>query len=214
MNPHLQMSVAAYRKAATSVHPSVAVVRLYDETILAVTQAIRAKQAGDHEGAFVKVLRAATILRGLSHSLDFAKGGAVSERLFSVYKRYILLLHVSYGKPDVVARYRKLLEGLGELRDAWASIAGMPPRDFVPEIDPDTRASLAALAAGAAVAPPRGARPEGPAAVRNGRAERLRRRNSASNGPEPAPLGPKGPGGRRGGHRERPFRLDRPAHRD
>ncbi len=208
MNPQLQMSMAAYRKAATSVHPSVAVVRLYDETILAVIQAIRAKEAHDHEGAFVKVLRAATILRGLSHSLDFAKGGAISERLFSVYKRYILLLHVSYGKPDVVRRYRRLLEGLTELRDAWASIAGMPARDFVPEIDAATRASLAALAAGAAPGAGRGGRPEGTVA-RNGRADRLRRRNVAASGGEPAPIGPKGAGGRRGGS-PRPSRFERP----
>jgi flagellar protein FliS len=118
-------AAAAYRQAAASVHPTVAVVKLYDATLLAISQAIRAREAEQFEECFVKVMRAATILRGLDHALDYAKGGAVAERLHRVYKGYIIALHVSYGKPDVVRRYRKLHDSLIELRDAWASIAGM-----------------------------------------------------------------------------------------
>jgi hypothetical protein len=36
---------------------------------------------------------------------------------------------MNYGKPDVAVRYGKLLKGITELRDAWASIAGMRARD-------------------------------------------------------------------------------------
>ncbi len=125
MNSRMGQAAAAYRQAAASVHPTVAVVKLYDAALLAISQAIRAREASQFEECFVKVMRAATILRGLDHALDFAKGGAVAERLHRVYKGYILALHLSYGKPDVVRRYRKLHDSLVELRDAWAGIAGM-----------------------------------------------------------------------------------------
>jgi flagellar protein FliS len=127
MNPYSGQASAAYRQAARAVHPTVAVVKVYDEALLALTQAIRAREAGEYETCFSRVLRAATVLRGLAHCLDFAKGGAVAERLEHVYKSYILALHLNYGKPDAAARYGKLFEGLVELRDAWAGIAGMRP---------------------------------------------------------------------------------------
>lgn len=129
MNPNMGMATTAYRQAAASVHPSVAVVKVYDEAILAIVNAVRAKECNEHERAFSTVLRAAMILRGLSHSLDFTKGGAVAERLFAVYRSYILQLHLSYGKDDAVHRYRTLLGGLIDLRNAWATIAGMPERE-------------------------------------------------------------------------------------
>ena len=125
MNSRMGQAAAAYRQAAASVHPTVAVVKLYDATLLAISQAIRAREASRFEECFVKVMRAATILRGLDHALDYNRGGAVAERLHRVYKGYILALHLSYGKPDVVRRYRKLYDSLVELRDAWAGIAGM-----------------------------------------------------------------------------------------
>ena len=125
MNSRMGQATAAYRQAAASVHPTVAVVKLYDATLLAISQAIRAREASEFEDCFIKVMRAATILRGLDHALDYAKGGAVAERLHRVYKGYILALHLSYGKPDVARRYRKLHDSLVELRDAWAGIAGM-----------------------------------------------------------------------------------------
>lgn len=128
MNLNSGLASSAYRRAATAVHPTVAVVRLYDEAILAITQAIRAFEAKAHETAYARVVRTAAILRGLDHALDHEVGGEVAERLHRVYGSYIMALHLNYGKPDVVARYEKLLVGLGELRDAWASIAGSKPR--------------------------------------------------------------------------------------
>ena len=128
MSHNTGLAVSAYRKAAANVHPSIALVRIYDELILAVRQAIRAKEDKQHELAFTKVMRAAMILRGLANGLDFDRGGEVSERLFKVYNSYILGLHLSYGKDYVVRRYSKLLEGLVELRDAWAFIAGQRER--------------------------------------------------------------------------------------
>jgi flagellar protein FliS len=43
--------------------------------------------------------------------------------LLKIYKSYILCLHLSYGKPDVIRRYNKLAEGLVALRDAWIFVA-------------------------------------------------------------------------------------------
>lgn len=127
MNSSMGFAAAAYRQAAASVHPTVAVVKLYDATLLAILQAIRAREQKQIEECFNKVMRAATILRGLDQALDYDKGGAVAEQLHRVYRSYILSLHISFGKPDVVRRYRKLYESLIGLRDAWARIAGMDP---------------------------------------------------------------------------------------
>ncbi|WP_370673907.1 flagellar export chaperone FliS [Pleomorphomonas sp. PLEO] len=125
MNSHLGYAAAAYRQAAASVHPTVAVVKLYDATLLAILQAIRAREQKQIEECFNKVMRAATILRGLDQALDYDKGGAVAEQLHRVYRSYTISLHVSFGKPDVVKRYRKLYDSLIGLRNAWAKIAGM-----------------------------------------------------------------------------------------
>lgn len=129
MNSRMGFAAAAYRQAAASVHPTVAVVKLYDATLLAILQAIRAREQKQVEECFIKVMRAATILRGLDQALDYDKGGAVAEQLHRVYRSYILSLHLSFGKPDVLKRYRKLYDSLIGLRDAWAKIAGMDPHE-------------------------------------------------------------------------------------
>jgi flagellar protein FliS len=126
-------AAAAYRQAAASVHPTVAVVKLYDATLLAILQAVRAREQKQVEECFNKVMRAATILRGLDQALDYDKGGAVAEQLHRVYRSYILSLHLSFGKPDVLKRYRKLYDSLIGLRDAWARIAGMDSHREVSE---------------------------------------------------------------------------------
>ncbi len=125
MSSHMGFAAAAYRQAAASVHPTVAVVKLYDATLLAILQAIRAREQKQVEESFNKVMRAATVLRGLDQALDYDKGGAVAEQLHRVYRSYILSLHLSFGRPDVLKRYRKLYDSLIGLRDAWARIAGM-----------------------------------------------------------------------------------------
>ena len=78
MHSNYAQAAAAYRQAAAAVHPTVTVVKLYDAVLLAILQAMRAKGAGQHEEAFIKVMRAATILRGLDHALDFDKGAPVA----------------------------------------------------------------------------------------------------------------------------------------
>jgi flagellar protein FliS len=41
----------------------------------------------------------------------------------------MIALHTAYGKKDAVARYRKIRSGLLELRNAWATVAGMSQLD-------------------------------------------------------------------------------------
>ncbi|WP_051228560.1 flagellar protein FliS [Pleomorphomonas oryzae] len=138
MNSPMGHAAAAYRQAAASVHPTVAVVKLYDAILLAILQAIRAREQKQVEECFTKVMRAATILRGLDQALDYDKGGAVAEQLHRVYRSYTISLHLSFGKPDVVRRYRKLYDSLIGLRNAWAKIAGM---DVYQDSSKDTQAA-------------------------------------------------------------------------
>ena len=135
-NPYVNLAASAYRQAAAAVHPKVAVVKLYDATLLALSQSIIAKDNKQHEESFIKVLRAATILRGLDHTLDYERGGAIAERLHRVYLSYILTLHLSFGKKDASARYRKLYISLAALRNSWASIAGMEESSVKPPSHP------------------------------------------------------------------------------
>lgn len=123
MYPNLAKAHAAYRQASASVHPAVAQVKIYDELILAIRQAMRSIDDKQPEAAFSKVMRAAFILRGLIAALDMERGGDVSKRLLKVYTSYIFNLHLSYGKPDVIERYGKLLDGLLPLREAWVHVA-------------------------------------------------------------------------------------------
>lgn len=154
MNPNMGHAAAAYRQAAASVHPTVAVVKLYDATLLAILQAVRAREQKQIEECFSKVMRAATILRGLDQALDYDKGGAVAEQLHRVYRSYILSLHVSFGKPDVVKRYRKLYDSLIGLRDAWARIAGMDAHQETPESGGRTQLTAEMVAPARIVPPP------------------------------------------------------------
>jgi flagellar protein FliS len=123
MYQNLSKAHSAYRQASATVHPAIAQVKIYDELILAIRQAIRSLEEKKHEQAFSKVMRAAFILRGLIAALDMERGGAVSKRLLKVYTSYIFGLHLSYGKPDVIRRYSKLLEGLLPMREAWVHVA-------------------------------------------------------------------------------------------
>ena len=154
MNSHMGFAAAAYRQAAASVHPTVAVVKLYDATLLAILQAVRAREQKQVEECFIKVMRAATILRGLDQALDYEKGGAVAEQLHRVYRSYILSLHLSFGKPDVLKRYRKLYDSLIGLRDAWARIAGMDLHQETTEANRPNIASDASPAASVMAPPP------------------------------------------------------------
>lgn len=122
-NMFAQGAASAYRKAATVVAPMTAVILLYDKVIVLLQRASLAAEKRDPQESFVKVTEATTILRGLSHALDFERGGPVAERLRKMYTQTILTVLASYGKPDMPARYKRIAAGLSELRDAWVEVA-------------------------------------------------------------------------------------------
>ncbi|RAI43749.1 flagellar export chaperone FliS [Rhodoplanes roseus] len=127
-NQNPQAAALAYNRAAATVPPSRAVVLLYDKVLVLLQRAGQDIEERRMDRALEDVLKAAAILRGLSHIIDFKRGGALAERLYTMYTRNILAVLQSFRKPDAPERYRKISEGLAELRDAWAEIAGLPTR--------------------------------------------------------------------------------------
>lgn len=120
---NFQRAAQAYRGAAVTVSPLKAVVMLFDGAILALQKTIEATENKRFEESHGHLVRATTILRGLSHHLNFDKGGALAERLFRTYNSLIISSLASFGRPDAVQRYRKIIGGLIALRDAWKSVA-------------------------------------------------------------------------------------------
>jgi len=130
MTKAVATAIGAYRVAATQVHPLVAVVRLFDETLRRISKAAQCLEAKQFEDAYIHVSRASLILRGLARNLRSDLGGKAGEELSGTLKQaYVanmIALHTAYGKKDAAARYRRIRAGLLELRNAWAVVAGMP----------------------------------------------------------------------------------------
>lgn len=127
-NLNASHAASAYRRASSAIPSKMAMVRLHDSAIVRIHRAINAIEAKRLDEGFAHVNHAAAILRGLSHFLDFERGGELAEQLYRMYSKNITALLGSLGRPNAVASYRSLAEGLAELRDAWAEIAGVPTR--------------------------------------------------------------------------------------
>jgi flagellar protein FliS len=118
-----QRAMQAYRGAAVAVSPLNAVVLLFDGAILSLQKTIEAAENKRFEESHTHLVKATAILRGLSHHLNFEKGEALADRLFRTYNSLILSCLASFGRPDSAQRYRKIISGLTDLRDAWKSVA-------------------------------------------------------------------------------------------
>ncbi|WP_061025608.1 flagellar export chaperone FliS [Bradyrhizobium sp. CCH5-F6] len=118
-NPTTYMANQAYRGTATSVPPLKAVSMLLGGTITCLQKSLNAQEARRFEEAHEHLMTATAILRGLSHNLDFAKGGAVAERMFQTYNALILASLKAYGRPHAHESFRRIIAGLTELREAW-----------------------------------------------------------------------------------------------
>jgi flagellar protein FliS len=112
----------AYRGAAVAVPPLKAMVMLYDGAITFLQKSVDAQEARRFEEGHDHLMRATAILRGLSHNLDFVRGGAVAERLYQTYNALILACLRSYGRPRARENYRRIIASLAELRDAWRHV--------------------------------------------------------------------------------------------
>ena len=118
---HAFRATQAYQGAAVAVSPMKAVVMLFDGAILYLQKTIEACEAKRFEEGHAHLVRATSILRGLSHHLDV--GNALGDRLYRTYNGLIFAAHNSFGRPDAARRYGKILKGLNDLRDAWKYVA-------------------------------------------------------------------------------------------
>ncbi len=109
----------AYRSAAVAVPPLKAVVMLCDGAITLLQKALDAHDAKRFEEGHAYLTRATAILRGLSHNLDFTRGGAVADRLYRTYNALIMACLRSYGRPGARENFRRIIASVTELRDAW-----------------------------------------------------------------------------------------------
>ncbi|KWV49947.1 flagellar biosynthesis protein FliS [Bradyrhizobium macuxiense] len=109
----------AYRSAAVAVPPLKAVVMLFDGAITLLQKAQEAHDAKQFEEGHAYLTRATAILRGLSHNLDFTRGGALADRLYKTYNVLIMACLRTYGRPHARESFRRIIASLTELRDAW-----------------------------------------------------------------------------------------------
>ncbi|GLR85096.1 flagellar export chaperone FliS [Bradyrhizobium iriomotense] len=118
-NPMAYVANQAYRGAATTVPPLKAVSMLLGGAITFLQKSLASQEARRFEEGHEYLMKATAILRGLSHNLDFAKGGAVAERLYQTYNAMILASLRAYGRPHARESFRRIIAGLTELREAW-----------------------------------------------------------------------------------------------
>ena len=123
-NAMSRRAVQAYRGAAICVPPLKAMILLLDRTISFLRKSMAAQQERRFEESFVELTRATSILRGLSHNLDFARGGALAEQLYNTYNSLILACLHSHGKPWASENFRRIIASLVELREAWEFVDG------------------------------------------------------------------------------------------
>ena len=109
----------AYRGAAVAVPPLRAMVMLYGGAITFLQKSLDAQDARRFEEGHDHLMRATAILRGLSHNLDFVRGGTVAEQVYQTHNALILASLRCYGKPHARASFRRIMASLAELREAW-----------------------------------------------------------------------------------------------
>jgi flagellar protein FliS len=95
---------------------------LLDGAIASIEKSIAASEAKRFEESHNHLIKATQILRGLSQSLNFDKGGNLADRLFRTYNALIIATLRSFGRPDAPARYGRIIASLAQLRDAWSFV--------------------------------------------------------------------------------------------
>ena len=131
MTSNLNYALNAYRSAATYVRPIVAVVRLYDEVLQCIGRAIKDAQVQHVEECYINITKACLVMRGLSRNLDFDQDSEMADVLKSTYIANMIELHTAFGKPDASVRFLNVMEGLLDLRNAWAGVAGVDKVEYL-----------------------------------------------------------------------------------
>jgi flagellar secretion chaperone FliS len=118
-NPFAYRANQAYRGAAVTVPPLKAVTLLIDGAITALQKAVEAHEGRRFEEGHSHLMRATAILRGLSHHLDFNRGGSLAERLYQTYGALIMAALRAYGRPRARENIGRIVKSLTDLREAW-----------------------------------------------------------------------------------------------
>lgn len=113
----------AYRSAAVAVPPLRAVIMMMDGAISFLQKSIAANEKKQFEESHGHMIRATAILRGLSHNLNFEKGGEVAENLHTTYHTLIMACLRSFGRSNSGECYGRIIASLTELRDAWIFVS-------------------------------------------------------------------------------------------
>jgi len=121
-NATAQRASQAYRGAAIAVPPLKAVIMLLNGASTYLQKSLQAQEARRFEEGHEHLTRATAILRGLSHHLDFARGGAVAERLFQTYNSLIIASLRCYGRPHMRENVHRLVASINELRESWETV--------------------------------------------------------------------------------------------
>ncbi len=118
-------SPQAYRESAVlTAPPERLVVMLYDGARRFLFQAATAMRDGDVPTSHDRLRRAEKIVEHLLATLDMSQG-EISERLEAIYVFCLEQLSEGRMKQDA-ARLDAVGELLGELREAWATLADAP----------------------------------------------------------------------------------------
>lgn len=118
----------AYRSAAVAVPPLRAVIMMLDGAISFLQKSVAATEKKQFEEGHGHMIRATAILRGLSHNLNFEKGGEVAENLHTTYHKLIMACLRSFGRPNSAECYSRIIASLTELRDSWIFVALNTPK--------------------------------------------------------------------------------------
>ncbi|KZM50501.1 flagellar protein FliS [Labrenzia sp. OB1] len=129
MSYAMNRAIAAYRTAATTVAPPAAVTLLFDEVLNAIVLAAEDLRKKQYETALLRVARATGILRGLRQNVDMDINKSMGQQLIDMYTRNIFALNSAVTKPDAEERFATLAEGLLDLRNAWAEMTTLAPRN-------------------------------------------------------------------------------------
>lgn len=134
MTHNSSYALNAYRSAATQVAPEIAVVRLYDEVLRGIGRALKDTEERRIEDAYINITKVCVILRGLCGNLRFDVAPDMAETLKTTYVTNMIALHTAFGKPDAPSCYLRVMDGLLELRNSWAEVAGVEKRLSMPVV--------------------------------------------------------------------------------
>jgi flagellar protein FliS len=115
---------ASYQQQAIlTAPPGRLLVMLYDGCLRFLFQSAYAMREGDRKQSQDRMRRAEAIIDELTVTLDHERGGEVAGRLQGIYafcRRHLIEAQMQQDP----AKIEEVSELLGELREAWAEVAG------------------------------------------------------------------------------------------